>query len=198
MSMEMMKKAMIGTAGMVALVSAASAQVSPANIPGQLDNAGPDVTDVEFVGTTTLTKIGVPLTCTLSLTGDLDTSNLPTITIDVKEGDVTGSFLCNAVDLGLDPSDSSTWWTASKSESDLPNDADALDPITNITFSNLDISTPLGSCSGTVSPVSFANGVTDVTDASQFAFDNALISGGSCSVTGTLLSPTGSGDANIW
>ncbi|MDP0495863.1 MAG: hypothetical protein Q7Q73_06605 [Verrucomicrobiota bacterium JB024] len=182
----------------VAMFSAAQAQVSPTNVPNQFDYAGPDVTSVEFSGPTTLVKSGVPLDCTLSLVGDLDTSGLPNISIIVKDGDVTGSFLCNLVDLGLDPSDSSTWWTATDTELALPNDADALDEVTGLTFTNLDISTPIGNCSGTVTPVSFANGTTDVTDASYFDFVSASISGGSCSVSGTLTGPTGSGDANIW
>lgn len=196
--MKNMKKALIMAIGSAALMGAASAQaqVSPANVPNQFDYAGPNVSTVAFVGTTTLVK-GIPLTCELKLIGDLVTSALPNVSIVVKDGSVTGSALCLAVNLNLDPSDSTTWWTATKDETALPNDADALNPITNITFTNLNISTPLGPCSGTISPVSFRNGDTDVSDPSVFSFSNAAISSGGCTVTGDLASQP-NGDANIW
>jgi len=204
MSMEMMKKAVIGAVGAISMIGASTAiaQLSPANVAGQWDYVGPNVTNVKFTGPTTLTKNGVPLSCTLTLFGDVDFTSQSRLDITVKDGDVTGSFLCNSVDLNLDPNDSSTWWHAYNptagggvAASESPSDANALDVVSASTFTNVNVDTPLGNCSGSVAPVDFGNGTSSVSDPSFFDFSGATF--GSCSVTGRLESVSG-GDANAY
>jgi hypothetical protein len=201
----MMKKAVIGAAGAVVLMgaTAAQAQLSPPNVAGQWDYTGPNVTNVKFTGPTTLVKSGVPLDCTLTVYGDVDFTSTSRLDITVKDGEVTGSFLCNTVDLNLDPNDSTTWWHAYNptagqgvSGSASQSDTNALDVVEDSTFTNLNVDTPLGNCSGSVFPVDFKNGDTSVNDPSAFVFTAAGF-GSDCSVTGTLKSVSG-GDANAY
>mgnify|MGYP000226094503 CR=1 FL=1 len=90
MSFQIMKKAMIGAAGAVALMGAVSAQaltLTPATADGQ---------SYTFAGTTELSLGGLSATCGLSITGFIDAASE---TINVTNNSVTGAFPCNTVEI---------------------------------------------------------------------------------------------------
>ena len=180
MSMKMMKKAMIGAAGAIALLGAgsAAAQLSPANVPGQWDVVQPSPGTYTFSGPTVLSQSGINISCTLSLTGDVTYVSSSEVTIDVTSGSVMGGGLCGAVSLGGFP------WTASIPGSASQADALAEDDV-NGTFSGVTVSTFLGSCTGNVA-ATFNNG-SPISADSYFVFDDNF---GNCSVDGTLTATT--------
>ena len=201
MSMEMMKKVVLGAA---MLAGAASVQAqTPANVAGQWDSLQVNGTAVAnnvtvsrtFSGTSTLTAGSIGATCGLALTGNvtLNDNGTPSnqaddyLTISVTDGDVTaGDFTCNFITLTGFPWDA--YKTTSLSTTQLDGSispSSILDPVDGV-FSNIGVSI-FGSptCSGYIE-ASFQNGTSSYTDPSFFAFSGPIVGTGSCTVTGNL------------
>lgn len=196
MSIEIMKKAVIGAAGAIALLGANSAlatNVSP----------NPPENDYTFQGTANLTQYGIPASgCTLTLIGGVTIdSGTGAVTIEVKDGSSVsgsgGSALCDSVNLNLDPSDSSTWWTATIAEGDLPSPR--YGSTANGVFNNLAVSA-LGACGDSTAPATYTNG-SSAGAPSSFTFNTSL---GTCSIDGTVSvisdgdSSTSPADIDVW
>ena len=90
MSMEMMKKAVLGAAGAIALLGAASAQALT------LDPAGADGQNYTFSGTTDLSYGSITASCTLELSGYITAGNE---TITITNNDVSGPYPCGSVNI---------------------------------------------------------------------------------------------------
>lgn len=172
MSMEMMKKAAFGAATAIALFSAASAQAVTVVSPGTYT----------FAGETTLRQYGIPVTCHLTLVGDVAANG----DITVESGSVSGSgTYCNNTDINLRLSASTPWTAVHGVDYTAPANPPGTGVITG-TINGLNIDGPLGECSGgspTSITVDYSNG-DPTSDPSYFDFVNAGF--GICSVTGTL------------
>lgn len=122
MSMEMMKKAMIGAAGAVALLSTAS-------VSAQTIDHGPDGNPYTFSGETRLvTPLGTYV-CDLELTGTVDVGSSATDllgTVTVTGGSVSGSFPCGIIDLENLP------WGSTDNGEVLTDNSGAIVELTNI------------------------------------------------------------------
>ena len=210
MSMKMMKKAMIGAIGGVAVLGAASAQAAT--------NIYPTPTSplklYEFYGQTDLSVFGITVSCDLQLFGTVDYASPDGVEINVVDGNVIGSGNCGNVDLNLDPSDSSTWWYASDtgnpglghvSEGQLPNPRFGTTITGQFNNINVDVSIPFFptiNCSGSI-PADFtndANGTAAFGDPSAFTF-NDTIGSSACDVDGQLRSEDANGnvdDVDAW
>ena len=180
MSIKMMKKAVIGAAGAIALLGAAAAQaqLTPPNVAGQWDVIQPGPGSYTFSGPTTLSLVGIPISCTLSLTGDVVYDSSSQITISVTNGSVMGGGLCGSVNLQNFP------WVATVPGSASQADALAEDDVMG-TFVGVSVSTPLGNCSGNVDAI-FNNG-SPISAPSYFDFDDTF---GICGVDGILEATT--------
>lgn len=180
MSYEMMKKVVIGAAGAVALMGsvAAHATVVPA-APQTRTFEG--LSDLNFAGIIQADD------CVLSLTGEVTEDGAGNVTVTVQNGSVTqgaiGDAACNQIDLGLDPNNSSTFWTATLPENQLP-DPRIGDTVVGI-FSNLSITAAGIPCvfigTGSI-PATFSNGAS-IGAPSSFDFNGSV---GACGVNGNL------------
>ncbi len=177
MSMKMMKKAIVSTVGAAALAGTmvAHATVSP---------AAPQTRTFEGLSDLTIFGFIQADDCVLSLTGDVTENGSGDVTVTVTEGSVTqgalGDAACNQVDLNLDPNDSSTHWTASLPNAQLPNPR--IGDTVNGTFTNLNITASGISCGGSSIVATFSNGAS-IGDESTFSFNGSV---GACTVNGTL------------
>ncbi|MEQ8261302.1 MAG: hypothetical protein RH947_13485 [Alcanivorax sp.] len=204
MSMEMMKKSVFAFAGAAALSVAmnASAQVTPANVPGQWEGVFPGPGTYTFSGPSTLNQGGITLNCTLSVTGEARYVSSDEVEITVTSGSVMGGGLCGAVTLsgfpwqfvgqsGL-PSPDGNVAGSGVAGVDSQADVNALDRVYG-EVQGVTVSTFLGSCSGAVD-VNFRNGDTNVSDMSVFEFSGSVGSS-ACGVNGALTAGT---DVNAW
>ena len=120
--------------------------------------------------------------CNLELTGDVQTNNDGSVTIDVTDGNVSGGGACGLIDLRFEPA-----WTVTVPQNDLPTNANPSRPVVG-TFQNVivDYSFLIGNatCDGGPSEVeaTFMNGMP-ISDASSFVFNDTF---GECSVNGTV------------
>lgn len=172
MSFQIMKKAMIGAAGAVALMGAVSAQAATVN---------PGLGTYTFAGKADLSQSIFQLKdCDLSLTGDVTQSG-NVLTITVTDGSSSGGDLglCGQVTFGFP-------WTATI-DGDTVGTGDDLS--VSLDFQNVDVTGPLGQC-GTgndVVPAIFnVVNPTSAPSASPASFVFAAAIGSNCSVSGTL------------
>ena len=179
MSMEMMKKAVIGAAGAAAIMSAGAVQAAPNIYQGSSIVSSASAT---FSGTSVLTRTGAPnLTCTLTLDGTI-TRTSTGADIEVTGGNVSGGFLCNTlVNLGNFP------WTATVLDAAAPGASTSNMPVA-VQFMGVDAGLV---CPGAPFAVNttFKNGPTAGAvpnmEESSFEFASASL-GPDCSVSGTL------------
>ncbi|MFP1679133.1 hypothetical protein ACLD02_10560 [Alloalcanivorax sp. C16-2] len=144
MSIKMMKKAMIGAAGAVALMGAVNAHAIDVQYPGTYT----------FEGQTTLSASFVTATCNLSLTGDVDSSG----NVSVTTGSVSGaSAVCGNIELQGFP------WTGTADPSNYTL------PLNGV---EVEIYGGLVTCSGNIT-AGFSNGTPTDADPSFFALNNA-------------------------
>ncbi|MED5603507.1 hypothetical protein [Alloalcanivorax sp.] len=211
--MSIMKKAALSTAGALLLSTAAYAQVSPTNVPGQWDtinyqdgttsytNGTDPGRSYTFTGSSSLTSPLANATCDLTLEGNVVIDGSGQVQITVVDGDISGSaFFCGPLDVEGFP-----WYAYSDTSlsnqgipgSASPADADALDLVSGVVDEVLvtlyGVTTV---CEGYI-PVDFGNGTSDVTDPSFFDFDAGIVGTGGCAVDGTLYSQTNN-DVNAW
>ena len=209
MSIEIIKKAALGAAGAIALLSAgAHAQVSPTNNAGQWDvvsyqtggstySTGSSATNRSFTGTSELSASVVSADCGITLTGDVEIQGSGDLTIDVTSGSISGSGTCSR--LRFAPS--SFPWNVTVPGAASQSDADALDDVLGtvtgiaVQFDLFGVGAYTTICSGSL-PAVFSNGATDVTDPSSFTFNDNIGTSG-CAVDGTIFSPTNQ-DTNAW
>lgn len=130
-----------------------------------------------FKGKTTLTAPNLqPVTCTLTLTGDVD--NVPdsgdslngeAVYIDVTDGHVSGSFGsgCKAIHV----KNFKSGWEAQTEDEDLDPHL-PLGPFP-FTFEDVTVTYPGGSCTGDVE-AKFWNGQSNVGQTSYFTFDDDI------------------------
>lgn len=186
MSMEMMKKAMIGAAGVIALTGAMSANAADIYQDGSTTTSA----TATFTGSNVLLQQGEnELTCNLSLTGTVVPDGSGGVEIDVTDGDVSGGFLspCNTVQLNGFP------WTASVPASEAP-----VPPATGmvaVTFDNVGVSTIFGSCTGSVDSVFVNNGPVPNGAASTFDFDGSF---GDCMIDGSVAADPVADDIDVY
>ncbi|MBF5057841.1 hypothetical protein Y5W_03135 [Alcanivorax sp. 521-1] len=90
MSIEIMKKAVIGAASAIALLGAASAQALT------LDPVSADGQNYTFSGTTDLAYGSITASCTLELSGYIDSGSE---TITITNNDVSGPYPCTSVNI---------------------------------------------------------------------------------------------------
>lgn len=135
-----------------------------------------------FDGMAELTASGFSPNCNLELTGDVATNNDGSVTIDVVDGNVTGSGLCGVISLDFNPA-----WTVTVPQEELPTTENPTRPVVG-TFQNVQVSYSfLGfpiQCSSTPAMVeaTFMNGASGV--ASSFTFNDDI--GSRCAVDGTI------------
>ena len=204
MSMKMMKKAMIGTAGAVAMFSAsATFAQTPANsdpnaweVLQEFNGSGyTSITSgsYTFSGPTELSA-GIGADCNLELTGtvEIDVPN-NYVTITVTDGEVNaGQLICNSLDVRNFPwvayADASSGAPANIPGSQSPSSATADDNVSG-NIRGIDV-TLFGStiCTGAIDFV-FNNG-SPVSNVSYFDFDGPIVGTGSCTVDGTLSANT--------
>jgi hypothetical protein len=211
MSIEMMKKVVIGSFAATALATAGSAMAQ--NVAGQWDELesnigtgsyqsiplGTTLSNVEFYGPTDLSTGSISANCHLSLVGDV-TRQSDRVTIEVVSGQVISesgdSFLCGSISVGNFPwvaYDRGTTGSAgiTDPESPFPDTADVEGEFRNIeVYLFGDTSSPI--CTGTIDAV-FNNG-SPITAKSYFDFDDNIVGTGSCAVDGTLVHADGSQD----
>jgi hypothetical protein len=181
MSFEMMKKAVIGAAGAVALMGAVNVQAS------SIVSADADFIS-SFSGMSNLSQSGLGIGCTLTLNGSVaKVAGTQDVVITVTSGSATGGIFsgCGLVNLGFSPA-----WTATVPAADLP----VSDETISGTFDNVQVGTDtFGPCTPTPAmgvPATFTNGAGSSTStpnvaASQFNFATVI---GNCTVNGTLSS----------
>tara|TARA_R110001606_G_scaffold326791_1_gene473553 strand:- start:4986 stop:5588 length:603 start_codon:yes stop_codon:yes gene_type:complete len=193
MSLQIMKKAMVGAIGAAALMGAASAQAFT-TVEYQNGSStyvtGTSASDRDFSGATTLVATvpifgDISVDCTLNLTGDVSVSGGQAF-IDVTSGSVSGSGLCGLITLSGFP------WYASDTAGGAAGVSDTPSPATaDVSGFVNGIQVLIGgqpSCGGTI-PVVFSNG-NPITAASSFTFNDVITGSGGCSVDGVLSSDT--------
>ena len=160
---------LLGTVGV-----AQAATIDPG--PGQYTFSGPATLSAPFAD----------LTCTLSLTGDVQKDGNGGVIVTVSDGAATGGFLgiCSAVGFEFP-------WVANVPASQIP--ADPTQPI-GAMFENVRVSVLGSDCSanseGATVPAMFSNG-DPISEASSFSFNTPV---GDCSVMGTIDAQT---DVNV-
>ena len=162
---KLIKKTLIGTAVLIGSVSIAqAATIDPG--PGQYTFSGP----------ATLSGLGQELSCTLSLTGDVQKDGNGGVIVNVTDGDATGSVFsgCGAVGFEFP-------WTANVPASDIP--ADPTQAV-GVIFNNVVVTALGDNCTAEPAqvPAMFTNG-DPISEPSSFTF-NANI--GDCAVMGTV------------
>jgi len=172
MSFEMMKKAMIGAIGIVALAGAGAAQAVTIT-PGP----GP----YTFSGSSQLQGLGTSASCILSLTGTVvHDAGAGTSTVEVTSGSVTaGDLTCGFIELKNFP------WVAVAPDSSVPTGSDAT---LGLNFDNVEVSVlgiPCSSGPVTVPAVFKYVNPTSAPSAVAAEIDFAGAIGG-CSVNGAL------------
>ena len=175
MSMKIMKKAMIGAAGAIALLGAASAQaltVSPGTGPSNVYNfSGSNVS---------LGQSGFNLKCDLNLSG-FATQSGNDLTVTVTDGESSGGTfgLCSSVKFGFP-------WVATTTVTSTAGDVSL-----NGVFTGVDVEGPFGQCGTGNDSVPAVFKYVNPTSGQSASFTfNADI--GSCSVNGTVTEETGS------
>ena len=165
MSFEMMKKAVIGAVGAVALMGAVSAHAI---------TVSPSLSQYTFLGKATLSQGFFSLDCTLSLTGDVTQSG-DVLTVTVTNGSSTGSGgLCSLVTFEFP-------WTATIDGNTVGTGPNI--PV-NVTFQNVDVNGPGGQCgTGNDTVPAVFNSVNPSSVPSSFSFAATI---GNCGVTGDL------------
>lgn len=144
MSFQIMKKAILGAAGAIALMGATGAQAIDVQYPGTYT----------FEGQTTLTASFVTATCDLSLTGSVNAAG----DVSVTTGSVSGSSaICDDIDLQNFP------WTGTANVSNYTL------PLNGVQVS---VYGGLVTCSGNIT-AGFSNGTPTDADPSFFALNNA-------------------------
>lgn len=174
--MKNVKKALVVAIGGAAILGAAAAQALTVT---------PGYGTYTFSGPTTLTYLGIPVACTLELTGDVQPTASGGLDIIVNDGKVIpGSTLCNQVSLEFP-------WYATFDGANVPTDPNVA---VGLTFTNVKVTAmgaTCGSSSGNSVPAIYQYGnpaSPPSTAPAAFSFNASI---GLCGVNGVLNETTG-------
>lgn len=150
---------------------------------------GSENTTYTFSGTNVKLTKGVTLSCNFSVDGEFSGLGTNSVVVTVTDADATaGSLLCGTVGFGFN------WTSEAMADSSLGSSATDTRRVVG-DFYNVQVTSFLGNCSGTVEDVVFSNAVNS-TDTRSFFYFNSEVGNDGCFVEGTVYA--NAVDVNVW